>query len=533
MGWDLFAYCKLPYLGSWDVNFPGIVYLHAVSIALLGRSDLAFRIFDLIFEFAACLLLYKILVRWFPTAIAVVASVIYALLYVSLAWPAAGQRDAFAVFFLLAGVELLLESESEAHLRTTLTIASGFFIAFCALIRPTFGLWPVSVCVADLLVERRLDRRLWEFLAGCGIALLALLLPYALETNGLRDFYRFAILFNLDVYSQYTQPASVFISAPQVTGQLAAFFSAGGLLTLAGMRLQKSGWFPRNVPTFVIALYVLLFMSSIVSIFVMHSFFLYQYLPLLLLLSPVMAYAVFLPALLRRPAISVPLTAVLMIYLGYRLYPRNFVHDYRRAVASGQPILDYVYSKIDSDSMNGYGAEAKAVAYLRKADSEKRPIEVICYNRPYLREIAGLEAATRFSEILPLTIPARGDTFTSYQQEWRKEFVERVQTVRPKFIVFVHIQGGLLTLKSPENLATSIPGFSTLLSCHYRMDTAIRGFTFYKLRATEPKELSVFTSHGPAELFDIDSLKTKMSYFCSAYGNRTRVPALRGRYPSR
>src|SRR6185312_7701875 len=34
----------LPYIGSWDVNFPGIVYIHALGIALFGNTDVGFRI---------------------------------------------------------------------------------------------------------------------------------------------------------------------------------------------------------------------------------------------------------------------------------------------------------------------------------------------------------------------------------------------------------------------------------------------------------------------------------------------------------
>ena len=482
MGWDLFAYGKLPYLGSWDVNFPGIVYLHALAIALLGRSALAFRIFDLVFDLAASLLFYKLLTRWIRPAIALTASIIYPLLYVSLAWWVAGQRDAFAVFFLLLGLELFFESmeKPSLRLRDMRVVAGGFFIAFCAIIRPTFGLWPVSVAVAYLLTKHKLDRQLWGFLLGCILALIALLLPYAFSANGLRDFYRFAIRFNLDVYSQYAQPASVFFIVPQITGLLAAVYSLAGIIALIAMRFRRSLLFPRELPRFVFLLYLMLIGSSLISLFIMRSFFLYQYLPLLLLLSPLMAYAVVSPGLLRRRALAIPLMAILISFLVYRLYPRNFLHDYRLALATGVPALDYMYNTIDNDSLTGYTAETQAVEYLKQADRDREPVEVICYNRPYLRVQARLAAATRFTQIIPLTSPARGDTFTWYQQDWRKEFVERLRTIRPLFIIFVKLQEGLLTLQPPAKLAGEIPGFSAVLDEQYRKDTVIRGFSFYK-----------------------------------------------------
>src|SRR5580704_646395 len=47
----------LPYLGSWDNNFPGIVYFHALSILLFGKGYIGFRILDMLVHLgtAACI----------------------------------------------------------------------------------------------------------------------------------------------------------------------------------------------------------------------------------------------------------------------------------------------------------------------------------------------------------------------------------------------------------------------------------------------------------------------------------------------
>src|SRR5687768_4732197 len=42
MAYDLLQFGRMPYLGSWDQNFPGIVAIHAVVLAIFGGSDLAF-----------------------------------------------------------------------------------------------------------------------------------------------------------------------------------------------------------------------------------------------------------------------------------------------------------------------------------------------------------------------------------------------------------------------------------------------------------------------------------------------------------
>jgi hypothetical protein len=485
MGWDLYAFGKLPYIGSWDVNFPGIVYLHALSIALLGPSDLSFRIFDFVIEATTCVLLYKLLVRWFHISFALIAAIIYPLLYVSLVWRVAGQRDAFAVFFLFAGLQLFftaLEKRS-VSLQDLRTIAAGFLISSSAIIRPTYALWTISVILAYVLTQRSFDRRLWGFLLGSGLAIMALFLPYLLSTDGLRDFYRFAFLFNLDIYSKYAQPNWVFWITLQQTGHIAAAFCVIGLLTLLVMHIRKSDWLPRQIPRFAVVLYVLLLSSSIISIFTMHTFQADHFLPLLALLCPIISYAIFAPMLLRRQTPAIVLAACIMLYLAFRLYPRNLVHHFQDAISSNRPTLEYMYDVIDDDSLTGRIAESEAVAYLKKADPKRKPVEVICYNRPYLRAEAGLESATRFTEILPLAMRTRENRFTTYQQEWRTEFVDSLQTIRPQFLIFVdNLNHGYLP-QGPFELANGISRFSALLSQNYYPDTVIRGFTFYRLKS--------------------------------------------------
>jgi Dolichyl-phosphate-mannose-protein mannosyltransferase len=482
MGWDLYAYGKLPYLGSWDVNFPGIVYLHALSIALMGTSDLAFRNFDVIFETATCLFFYKLLIRWFRPFFALIASIVYPLLYVSLAWRVAGQRDAFAVFFLFAGLVVLFNAlnKSTSRIAVGRLIAAGFLVASAAIIRPTYGLFSLSVIIAYFLSERRFDRKIGSFILGTMCAFAALFLPYLLSYHGLQDFYRFTIQFNIDVYSKYVQPSIMFIFSLQETGRVATAYVIAGVITIVVMRLLKSTPSLQKVPQFVLYLYGLLLASSIASIFVMRTYQADHFLPLLAMLSPIMACAIYSPLLLKWRLLRIPLMVCIMLYLTYRLYPRNLIHHYRTGLASGVPALEYVYNIVDPDSLAGPTAEERAVNYLKTADPTQKPIEVVCYNRPYLYVPARLESITRFTEILPLSMRTRDGDFTSYQIEWRREFMEELTMKQPMFIVFTDNLNRPFGLQSPFELAQQIHGFSTLIAGSYHLDTVIRGFTFYR-----------------------------------------------------
>src|SRR5207248_1206848 len=121
------------------------------------------------------------------------------------------------------------------------------------------------------------------------------------------------------------------------------------------------------------------------------------------------------------------LAIVLALIFIYRLYPRNLIRQSVDALSAHKPLLHYTYTLMDGDSLTGFDAEAEAVPYLRTADHTGEPIEVISYNRPYLRVKAHLESATRFTELLPLAMRTPQGTFTTYQLGWRNEFVQRLQ----------------------------------------------------------------------------------------------------------
>jgi len=476
MGWDLAAYSKLPYVGSWDVNFPGIIYIHAVVIALFGTSDLAFRIFDAVIQTATCWIFFTLLSQWLKPLIALLASLIYPLLYVSLTWSVAGQRDAFIPILLFSGLLLLFKSIGSS--RPRYSFIAGFLIASCAIIRPTYGLFSLSVIVSYLISYKRFDSFNRSFVLGCLLAFVGLLLPFALATNGLRDFYIFTIRFNLDIYSHFKRQASFFFNALQVTGQLVAFFTALGIVSILIRRNRTITTSP--LKSFDKLLFSFLIVSALLSIFVMCTFQADHYLPFLALLSPIMALGIALPFAILPKRYAIILAAILGLYFCYRLYPRNLIRQVLDAKKMDQPILHYTYTQMDGDSLTGYNAEAMAVNYLKASTSEYDLVEVLCYNRPYLRVKAKRVSATRFTELLPLAMKTSQGTFTDYQLGWRTEFVDQLNFVKPKFIVFADNGFRIYVPQSPFDATNEIPGFTQLLNSSYHHDTTIRGFTFFK-----------------------------------------------------
>lgn len=92
----------VPYRDVFDMNLPGVYLIHAGVIALLGRGDVAWRIFDLAWLAATMALLWAF-VRPLGVVPAAGGAILFALYHLSGGAWRAGQRDFLLCLFLLAG----------------------------------------------------------------------------------------------------------------------------------------------------------------------------------------------------------------------------------------------------------------------------------------------------------------------------------------------------------------------------------------------------------------------------------------------
>ena len=232
MGWALYAYRALPYLGSWDMNFPGIVLVHWASIALFGSSDFGFRLFDYFAHIAIVILYYLVLRRWLTKRECLIAIIFYAIHYPSGQWGLAGQRDEYAVFVLLpATLTYLRIFKAPPTRQPTTTIVAvgailiGLFSGMAFLFRPTYIffslsfalllLWgttpkPTSAIVEMGVLKEKKILSTVLMLIGAIFPLAALLTCYAFQPHGLEQLYYSVIRFNLDVYSSISIEKSFF-----------------------------------------------------------------------------------------------------------------------------------------------------------------------------------------------------------------------------------------------------------------------------------------------------------------------------------
>jgi hypothetical protein len=480
MGQDLWKFQRLPYVESWDQNFPGIVYIHALSIGLFGSSDIGFRLLDLVLHIIMAALYALVLRRWLTpqtTLIAVILSVIY---YCGGAWGLAGQRDGYALMFLLiASLALfrLLDEDREGKsvgsgaTEHFASLGLGVACAAAFLMRPTYALFAMAFCFL-LWKQRNSVREIGVILIGFFGLLILALIPYLFVEGGFRQVFLATIRFNLDLYARIAIPISFFTIGRGV------FFMLGivGLV----LSLRRTTRNATSVTTRADKLFLMLSAGcATLSIVVMGKYFTYHFEPLMAIVIGFAARGVECMAqYFRIRPLERVIPWLVVLLLGYFLYPRHLLREFS---ASGYS-LHQTYERILSDSLSGLRRQEEVIGYVNLHSKTNEPIEIASFF-PSLRWRAGRVSVTRFTTLVPLVSSKSNGSHPTYQREWQQEYVRTLDDARPAFLVLdrTHIWWPFARQFSDEAIHT-IPGFDSMLAVDYRPDTVIGGYALYARR---------------------------------------------------
>lgn len=132
------------YIDVWDQNTPGIIGIHWLATVLVGRSPIALRLFDAIWQCATIAALVALTVRdgrrWQAGWL---AAILYVLAYYGLGYVHTAQREGFAVLPLLLAVHALAPATRYDRAPRVLALrhALAGALCFCAFaIKPPLGL---------------------------------------------------------------------------------------------------------------------------------------------------------------------------------------------------------------------------------------------------------------------------------------------------------------------------------------------------------------------------------------------------------
>ena len=191
------------YAGSFDMNWPGAMWLHEAGLRIFGVHAWTWRLTDFllmaVFTLGGAVFLSRAGWRLAPTLFLF----LYPPLYITAGVWMAGQRDIIATGFLILACALAMPGRRREWV---VVFAAGVCVAVAVLIRPTFlsyiaGLILLEALPLKVQLERRLSRgaRAAGFGLGCAFGLGCGVLAGVLMGN-LDDWYQQSFEFALSIY---------------------------------------------------------------------------------------------------------------------------------------------------------------------------------------------------------------------------------------------------------------------------------------------------------------------------------------------
>ncbi len=470
MAWTLYAYHGLPYIASWDMNFPGIVFVHWASIALFGASDFGFRLFDFLVHIAMAAFFYRVLRHWLSPRAAIFGTLLFALYYAGGEWGLYGQRDTYASFFLLGALAWFLPLRDHEKRVDVYGFATGLFCGAALLVRPTYVFFGVSFLVL-LWSAARSPRTIMLYLGGCILPLAAFLVPYAFVPNGIAQVYDSVVRFNLDVYSFVQVPVNLWSN-----GRAPIY-----LFALAG-----AGFALRNSSRREVLLFLLLAASAILSPIIMGKYFLYHFDPFVLLAIGFAAYT-FDIVIGRRSVIWIQnvVAGGALLLFAYFYYPRHMIKLFWGKMATSSAPLEATYeASYPQPQLYGLRAQQEVINFVNRNLMADKPVEYVSLF-PSLRWRLARPEATRFTTVLPIASSTIFDNVPSpgFIIDWQREFSDSIQQERPTFLITSNTNVSWpFAHATADSALHSIPGFDRMIAERYRLDTVIQGFSIYRLR---------------------------------------------------
>jgi hypothetical protein len=462
---DLALKGHLPYLGSWDQNFPGIILVHAIQILISGHSQLAFHIFDIALQLIGSYFLIRIGERLYDIRAGMLAAILAALYYVHQGLWMAGERDTYVSIMVIVAFYLALDRKK--------SFLVGALCGLAFLFRPTYAPYAVIFLVWYFLTHD--DRRiLLRYVLGGMVPILLTIILYWFA-GGLKDFWDATILFNLKVYGG--SGASFSLWEP------VRFYA----ISIIAVAVAVYYLWKKVRPA--LYLWAALFASSAISLLMLYRHSVYHYHPamtMFILLSAIgwMRIADFLAQKWRCIKFAVPI-AIVIYYLITTFRGNTIQHVLVDIVHGRIHSLEDSYDHYEPSPDFGVRVQTEVGDYLSAHTRPKDTVQMFGpYSYPQYR--GGLLTASRFQTLHAITMRGVGDSLQPFQRAWRAEYMNDMQLAKPMYFIvcdapeaFRQYYGGRL---GHEILRQDFTELGAWLNSNYYAETKIGAFTLYRRR---------------------------------------------------
>lgn len=434
---DQFLMGNWPYLGTWESDYPGMMFLHALELLMFGRSVVMFRVFDLLFQLGIVVFLYLIARRMGGKGSGVLGVGLYCLIYQGYGPWNTAQREGFGLFFVMLAVWLLVSRERREGWKTA--VGFGLGIGLAALFKPT--LLALAACALPLAWP--IDRKVFRYgaIGGFAAALpaLGILLTYAV-IGGLNEMYEATVSYT-PIYTARLRgddPTLVFWLSK--VGSLGTTTWAVAIL---GLPLMWIG--PRKADARLIYAG---YLGAVLGVLAQGTFAGYHYLPGLALGAILIGTAYSLTIRRWLPRVGAfhrtsgpPRSlgrweiggAVALVLLLVPLYARPTAIE---RVLTGQFLGPPEPGEFRNGTVFDYTESYELAQYLKERTDPDDRIQVWGYEA-LVYYLAERSAASRFHMSHPLVMRVPGEDITEMQLGWRRELLADLDEHEPRYLTVV------------------------------------------------------------------------------------------------
>lgn len=473
---------RWPYVGTWESDFPGLIFLQAAQMKVVGTSIVAFRAFDIAVQLLSAWLIHQIARRASGWVAGIIAPVLFCLIYQGYGPWNTAQREGFGLLFILAGFWLTLSSERRSPWTTAILAGLGMGVAVT--IKPT--LLALSLFYLPLALRLR-TRRAWGVAIAAGVALV---LPAAVIIAGYWAAGRLTEIYEACVAYQAIYTARLRGDAPLVLYWLQKFRGLGlnavvlPVVYLPFLVFSRGDRLPR-------LMLWLGYAGATYAVFVQGTFAGYHYLPGLAIGAVFvgdMAMVAIDWLVARRgprgvlrliPPAAVLVTMAVLALSG--LYLRRAPIGPFTSLAWLQPPRP---GEFRNHEVFDFTETYDTAAYLRAHTAPGEPVQVWGYES-LVYFLAGRPASSRFQMTHPLVMREPGGSLTEMQQRWRREFVADVTARPPAYVAVVRDDRWWWSPeeRSSEELVADFPEWQRVLDRDYALERSIGRFLIYRRSA--------------------------------------------------
>ncbi|MDP4241796.1 MAG: glycosyltransferase family 39 protein [Bacteroidota bacterium] len=460
LGWTL-LHGGLPYVASFDQNFPGGAFIYALAILLFGTSALGFATFDLLVQILTCWLIARLARRLDASGVAALfAPLLYAFTYIGLGVWDTGQRDCFVAPMLVFYAIQLLRTDRDEHVASAWGWA-GLMLGAMLLVRPLMVLAGIPALWYLFTQRRETTRRSLLVFALSSVLLPLAIIFFYLIVGHVGELFEATILFNLEVYGKFRHGVTF-----RGSGVMTYFYFAG----LALVFFQSHDRRP------LMLLLALCFVAPI-STFIQGQGDAHHFVPTYSI-ACVLAALGFAGLISWSRQNRFAIVALLMVLLGFgatRL-PMRLLRDWHEGKS-----LEAIYADQQRGQMN-LRDELATGRYLKAHTFEGDYIQIFAM-RIWPYQLSGRSASSRFQSNEHLLMhPIEAEPLTPLQQSWRAEFL-RDLTRHPPVYVLVTTDDHLWMLPHGESSMEQIkrfPEFESLIEKSYTLDTTIGSYKLFR-----------------------------------------------------